>query len=152
MENDGKEELQFPADIRKTKQREEVYRILASAAGPVSAAEIYCQLLQEEKGNFAISTIYRALAVFEEKGYVVKTSLTGCEMSYYEWRRERHRHYAVCLKCHKLVPLKVCPFEHIKVSTSDENFTVTSHKLEIYGYCDRCKNEGNGSEDFSQTE
>jgi Fe2+/Zn2+ uptake regulation proteins len=137
VENDGKEELQFPADIRKTKQREEVYRILASAAGPVSAAEIYCQLLQEEKGNFAISTIYRALAVFEEKGYVVKTSLTGCEMSYYEWRRERHRHYAVCLKCHKRIPLKGCPFEAAHMDAC-EDFMVTGHKLELYGYCKGC--------------
>ena len=143
----------WPEGIKKTKQREDVCRILMSAERPLSAIEIYNRIAKEDsRANYAVSTVYRSLAVFEEKGFVSKSTLMGEDTAVYEWNHGKHKHYAICLKCHKLVPLKVCPFDHIKVSTSDENFTVTSHKLEIYGYCDRCKNEGNGSEDFSQTE
>ena len=139
MENKNDAKLQFPADIRRTKQREEVFRILAAASGPMSAVDIYNQLLQTEgNANYAISTVYRVLAAFEEKGYVVKSSLSGSDMSYYEWCQGQHRHYAVCLKCHKLIPLKKCPFENAQIDAA-EDFMITGHKLELYGYCKGCR-------------
>ena len=138
MGYDEKLQIQFPADIKKTKQREEIFRILVSAQEPMSAADIYHDLLQTMKNvNFAISTVYRALTIFEEKGYVAKSSLSGSDMSYYEWCLGQHRHYAVCLKCHKLIPLKNCPFEHAKIDAA-EDFVITGHKLELYGYCKSC--------------
>lgn len=128
--------------IKKTKQREDICRVLMQAERPLSAAEIYNRIVQENgRTNYAVSTIYRSLTIFEEKGFVIKSTLIGEDTAVYEWNCGKHKHYAICLKCHKLVPLKTCPFEHIKVDTSDEDFTVTSHKLEIYGYCNQCKNE-----------
>ena len=132
----------WPEGIKKTKQREDVFRVLIEAKEPLSAIEIYNRI-QQKSGqiNYAISTIYRSLAVFEEKGLVEKSTLMGEDTAVYEWHHGDHKHYAICLKCHKLVPLAKCPFEHVKLDTSDENFTVTSHKLEIYGYCKKCKEE-----------
>lgn len=128
--------------IKKTKQREDICKVLMQADGPLSAIEIYHRIVQENgQTNYAVSTIYRSLTIFEEKGLVIKSTLMGEDTAVYEWNRGKHKHYAICLKCHKLVPLKTCPFEHIKVDTSDEDFTVTSHKLEIYGYCNQCRNE-----------
>lgn len=128
--------------IKRTKQREDVCRVLMQAEKPLSAAEIYNRIVQENsQTNYAVSTVYRSLTVFEGKGFVIKSTLMGEDTAVYEWNCGKHKHYAICLKCHKLVPLKTCPFEHIKVDTSDEDFTVTSHKLEIYGYCNQCKNE-----------
>lgn len=136
------EELQFPADIKKTKQREEIFNLLSQAAEPVNAVDIYHRLIQNTgDSNYAISTVYRALAVFEEKGYVTKSTLTGQDMSYYEWSQGQHKHYAICLRCHKLIPLKSCPFEHKGIAPDEDGFTITGHKLELYGYCKRCKNK-----------
>lgn len=132
----------WPEGIKKTKQREDVFRVLVEAKEPLSAIEIYNRI-QQQNGqiNYAISTIYRSLTVFEEKGLVEKSTLMGEDTAVYEWQHGKHKHYAICLKCHKLVPLAKCPFEHVKLDTSDEDFTVTSHKLEIYGYCNKCKEE-----------
>lgn len=139
MNDNDKTELQFPVNIRKTKQREEIFRILVSALEPMSAVDIYHCLLQTAgSANLAMSTVYRALTTFEEKGYVAKSSLTGSDMSYYEWCQGQHRHYAVCLKCHKLIPWKGCPFEHAKINAA-EDFIITGHKLELYGYCRDCR-------------
>lgn len=133
------EKLQFPTNIKKTRQREEIFKILSEASEPVSAVDIYHQLLKSTGDmSYAISTVYRALAVFEEKGYVSKSTLTGQDMAYYEWCQGQHKHYAVCLKCHKLIPLKSCPFEHAKIDPEEKDFTITGHKLELYGYCRDC--------------
>ncbi|MDE7013714.1 MAG: transcriptional repressor [Kineothrix sp.] len=136
------EEIHFPKDIKKTKQRVDIFRILSAASRPMSAAEIYQCLIKKTDGtNFAISTVYRGLAAFEEKGYVTKSTLMGAETCCYEWNQGRHRHYAVCLKCHKLVPLEICPFEHEKIHGLGKDFTVTGHKLELYGFCRECDGE-----------
>ncbi len=78
----------FPEDIglKKTKQREEVFQILASAKEPMGAQEIYQCLLNHtgNKNAYAISTVYRILAAFEEKNLVSKSTLPGGENAVYE--------------------------------------------------------------------
>ena len=84
----------------------------------------------------------RSLAIFEEKNLVEKSVLLGSDTAVYELADGHHKHYAVCLSCHKLVPLKHCPFEHINhdhMESEEGDFVVTGHKLELYGYCKECK-------------
>ena len=91
-------DAKFPEDIKRTKQREKIFRILFCASKPMSAADIYqCILKSGVNTGFAISTVYRVLSVFEKKGYVTKSALMDEDMSYYEWNRGGHTHYAVCL-------------------------------------------------------
>ena len=132
--------LPFPKEIKRTKQREEIFNILIKETEPVSALEIYQSLVQNlGDSSYAISTVYRALSTFEEKGYVTKSTMMGSDMAYFEWNHGTHKHYAMCLKCHKLVPLKVCPVENKEIETNSDDFVVTGHKLELYGYCNQCK-------------
>lgn len=132
--------LAFPKEIKRTKQREEIFNILIKETEPVSALEIYQSLVQNlGECNYAISTVYRALSIFEEKGYVTKSIMMGSDMAYFEWNHGTHKHYAMCLKCHKLIPLKECPVENKVIETKSDDFVVTGHKLELYGYCHKCK-------------
>lgn len=136
----GKGNIEFPTDMKKTKQREIIFHILTKEPGPVSVAEIYDSLARTLGcGKLAVSTVYRAMSAFEARGYVTKSTLMGEDTAYYEWNKGIHRHYAVCLKCHKLIPLRGCPFEHARLEAGTEDFTVTGHKLELYGYCSGCK-------------
>ena len=137
-----KEKAEWPLELKRTKQREEIYRILENAEKPLSANEIYAQIDKTlcQKYQFAISTVYRILLAFEENHLVTKATLIGDETALYEMKRGGHKHYAICLKCHKLVPLEKCPFEKVQIQTKDSDFTITSHKIEIYGYCKTCQN------------
>lgn len=135
----------LPEGIKWTNQRKEVYKILSEAKKPLSANEIYHKILSEQGNdgsNFAVSTVYRSLGIFEEKQLVEKSVLPGGDVSVYELKEGKHRHYAVCLSCHKLVALKDCPFEHVKedaIKSEEGDFVITGHKLELYGYCRECK-------------
>lgn len=139
MREEQTDQRPWPENIKRTKQREAVYDILVNTDEPLSAAEIYRRLEQSKPdSNFAISTVYRALSVFEENGLVSKSMLMGDDTAVYAWDHGIHRHYAICLKCHKRVPLQSCPFEHAKMSTGNEEFQITGHKIELYGYCKQC--------------
>lgn len=139
-------DCQLPEGMKRTKQRVDVYTVLSEAEAPMTAIEIYENIARRDGGcSYAVSTIYRVLSAFEEKGFVEKSTLMGEDMAVYEWKNiGDHKHYAICLGCHKKVALKKCPFQRISQAwqqTGDE-FTVTGHKLELYGYCKECQNTG----------
>lgn len=134
--------LQFPQGLKWTKQRKSVYKVLWEAAEPLNAVQIYNLASQAAEGEeYALSTIYRILAAFEEKGLVEKTTWMGDGTVVYALNRGEHTHYAVCLDCRRRIPLQECPFTHIHLNREAGDFTVTGHKLELYGYCGDCKNK-----------
>lgn len=135
----------YPKGIKWTKQRKDVYDVLEGATEPLSAVQIYNQVEKDRnEGNYAVSTIYRILTTFEEQGMVNKTNWMSEGTYVYELNRGEHTHYAVCLNCHKRIPLHACPFEHMHRHSHEEEelqndgFTITGHKLELYGYCKTC--------------
>lgn len=146
--NDGKrqfaevnvDKLQYPSGIKWTRQRRSVYRVLWEAGEPLNAVQIYDLASHEQVGEgYALSTIYRILAAFEEKGLVEKTAWMEDGTVVYTLNRGEHTHYAVCLGCRKRIPLQKCPFAHVRLEGEAGDFTITGHKLELYGYCGECK-------------
>jgi len=132
----------YPAGIKWTRQRRDVYQVLLEATEPLSAAQIYRRLTEEAgQPGYAMSTIYRILAVFEERGLLQKSSWIGDDTLLYELDRGEHTHYALCLGCHKRVPLENCPFAHMHSHFPEipTDFEITGHKLELYGYCRECR-------------
>lgn len=133
-------EIEYPQGIKWTRQRKSVYRVLWETSEPLSAIQIYRLALSHMDGEeYAVSTIYRILAVFEEKGLVEKSTWMGDGTVVYNLNRGGHTHYAVCLECHRRIPLQGCPFAQMHLNSAAEDFTVTGHKLELYGYCKRCR-------------
>ena len=132
--------LQYPQGLKWTKQRKSVYRVLWEAAEPLSAVQIYNLVERQADGEeYAVSTIYRILAAFEERGLAEKTTWLGGGTVMYSLNRGEHTHYAVCLECRRRIPLQSCPFAHVHLEKEAGNFTITGHKLELYGYCEECR-------------
>lgn len=125
----------YPAGMKWTKQRKCIYDILQMAQEPLSVAQIY---RLSESGIDAVSTVYRILSAFEEKRMVIRQTRPEDNTAVYEWNRGDHTHYAVCLECRKRIALHDCPFAHLHLDAGTEDFTITGHKLELYGYCKDC--------------
>lgn len=137
-----KEQLIWSNGFRRTKQREEVCRILMEADMPLSAVQIYKKMrgYSQEEGH-ALSTVYRIMAAMEERSLVTKTFLIGGDVAYYQWNHGEHEHYAICLNCHRRIPISKCPFEQNLIRLDEDGFRITGHKIEIFGYCKTCSEE-----------
>jgi Fur family ferric uptake transcriptional regulator len=135
----------WPAGVKRTKQREAVLAVLESAGRPVSASDI-CS--QTEKNGEAVwlSTVYRILELLVKKGMVAKINVMNSDMALYEMNRLQHKHYAICVSCRKIISMNNCPLETFIPKLEDEEFHVTGHNLEIYGYCKDCGSEGRQGE------
>ncbi len=132
----------WPEGFKKTKQRIDIFKILHASETPLSAAEIYNQLLADtSKEQYAFSTIYRTLLAFEKAGIVTKSVLSTEDNAIYELSLGTHKHYAICLSCHKKFPIKACPMHIIseEVNQTLPDFRITGHQLEVYGYCRDCQ-------------
>ena len=86
-----------------------------------------------------MSTIYRILELFVSKGLVTKTSFMDSDMAIYALNRHQHKHYAVCLNCHKIIELENCPMDTFVPELDESDFHVVGHKVELYGYCKNCE-------------
>lgn len=133
----------YPTGLKWTRQRKAVYGVLQQATEPLTAVKIYNLTERNMPGEeYALSTIYRILAAFEERGIIEKTVSMEDGSAAYALNRGGHTHYAVCLECHRRIPLQNCPFSHIHLEKETGDFTITNHKLELYGYCKDCKEAG----------
>ena len=104
----------------------------------MSAEDIHIKVkIKHPKTNF--STIYRNLEMLEKSGLIHKTNTTE-NMSLYEIScNEDHHHHIICKECGKTEVINLCPINELSHKLNNKNFTLTDHKFELYGYCDKCK-------------
>jgi len=135
----SEEQLRLPEGVKRTKQRESVIAVLQNAEKPLSAMEI-CAAIGKLEGDSSVwlSTVYRVLELFVKKDFVIKTSLMNSDMALYELNRLQHKHYAVCVNCHKIIALDSCPMENVIPHLEGGAFQVMGHKLEVFGLCKKC--------------
>lgn len=123
--------------IKKTKQRAILMGILEETERPLPAAQIHSLYLKKDAKAW-ISTTYRTLELFTEKGIVNKLMFLDQDQAQFELNRHEHKHYAFCRGCKKIMNLDSCPLENIAMNTKKGNFYITGHRLEVYGYCEDC--------------
>lgn len=130
--------IKWPKDLKRTKSREIVLSVLQDSHSPLSAIEIFSEL--EKKGeSIWLSTVYRVLDAFVEKGLVAKTAVLNNEITLYDLNHSGHKHYAVCVGCHKIISMLNCPMDDFKPKFKNDDLAVLGHKVEVYGYCNKCR-------------
>lgn len=124
--------------LKKTRHRILVLNALEKCEYPVSAEVIFSMLKKED---INLSTIYRTLHSFEEKG-LVKKEINQDKENVFSLIQEHDNHVLVCIKCHKKTPLPKCPYHEINEQIEEETgYEILDHNTEIYGLCPECKNK-----------
>ena len=88
-----------------------------------------------------LSTLHRTLNSFTEVG-LVKKEINKDKENIFMLVHDEHEdhHVLVCVKCHKVVPLKGCPYHEANEEIENETgFEIEDHNTEIYGVCPDCK-------------
>lgn len=125
--------------VKNTPSRNLIYGILSETGLPMTAEQIFIKLKETEK-SVNLSTVYRTLELFVEKGLVLRAIMTENNKAMFEVNHHDHKHYLVCLNCREMIPVEGCPLdEYEKVLNNKIGFDVTGHKFEIYGYCKNCQ-------------
>jgi Fur family ferric uptake transcriptional regulator len=134
--------------LKYTKHRASIMKVLTESDQPIAAEQVFL-MLQGKGDNANLSTVYRTLESLAEKGLVIKNSIGSDTKALYEINRMEHKHHLICMGCKKMLLVDGCPFdEYEKMLQSKMGFDVTGHKLEIYGYCEKCRRSDHTNADI----
>jgi Fur family ferric uptake transcriptional regulator len=122
--------------LRVTKSRLAVLEILLVESAPLSIEDLSKKL----GGSTNITTLYRMLDIFTDNDIVHRTSFRDGR-AYFEFQHDHH-HHITCTSCGVREDVDACvPQSTLKNVAKSQKFdVVTSHMLEFFGVCKKCKN------------
>lgn len=124
-------------EIKVTKGRVAILEVLCKSYSGLTA-EFILEKCKENGVDINLSTVYRGVELFEEKGIVQKFPLMDGTFAY-GLIREEHKHLLQCTVCHKEVEVP-CPMKQIEAQVLNQTgFTLTEHNLSMVGVCQECK-------------
>lgn len=129
-----------PAPTRQTRQREIVFRIVASTSSHPTADWIYAKA-RKRLPTVSLGTVYRNLQVLEREGRVRAIDSWG-KPTRYDADVSEHYHF-VCLGCGSISDLPKPEGGDSRVAplVASPGYVVMGHSLEFRGYCPKCGNK-----------
>ncbi|MFZ2414108.1 MAG: Fur family transcriptional regulator [Candidatus Cryosericum sp.] len=125
--------------FRMTRDRRTILQVLGEESTPLTAEGIL-ERVNATMPGMALSTVYRTLDELVSRGSVQRTLLSNDGHAFFELMGSVHRHYMVCLACHRMLPIRECPVDDSVDGVAEElGFEVTDHSLVLYGYCRQCR-------------
>jgi len=116
--------------------------LLQSTGRHPTAEWIYDQL----KGEFpslSMGTVYRNLSVLIEQGLIKKIDF-GSTFDRFDANTGPHYHF-VCERCGSIIDLELPIDEGLNEQVNRATpFTARRHRIEFFGFCDRCQSKGEG--------
>lgn len=123
--------------LKVTRGRVAILNVLLNADKSMSAESILDEC-KEAGVDINLSTVYRGVELFEEKGILDKFTLND-GVFVYRIKGEDHKHLLQCSVCHKEVEVP-CPLKMMEeVVQSETGFTMLEHNLIMKGVCKDCK-------------
>ncbi|MCC6951716.1 MAG: transcriptional repressor [Phycisphaerales bacterium] len=122
------------AGERRTRQRENILRVIADAGAPVAPREILTRVQSRLKG-LGLATVYRTLKLLAESGVVRLVEIPG-DPPRYELADKEHHHHFSCRLCACVYEVPGCCGhfeEHLPAG-----FRLESHEVILFGICQTC--------------
>jgi Fur family ferric uptake transcriptional regulator len=124
--------------LKNTKSRNFIYNFLKQSDVPVTAEQIFLNMNDLDSAA-NLSTVYRILEIFVDKGIALKSTIIDSDKSMFELNRMEHKHRIVCIGCKRMFTMDGCPFEEYEENIRNKlGFCITGHKFEVFGYCKDC--------------
>jgi len=125
--------------LRLTEQRRLIASTFFDAEGHLSTEDIYRRVSMIHPG-IGPATVYRTLRLLKEAGLAWGMSFGDGFARYEPPSRKGHHDHIVCRACGRIVEFENSRIEELQRQVARKHgFTVTDHKLELYGICGNCQ-------------
>ena len=123
---------------RYTEQRGAVYRFLSGTTTHPNADEVFQEVRGQVPG-ISLATVYKSLETLVNCGLASKLTY-GDGSARYDGRTDPH-HHARCIGCGSVTdaPGELSPWELAALSEGLDGFDPVGYRLELTGYCHRCR-------------
>ena len=125
-------------NLRSSKPREEVLKIIASSSKPATAYEILDALGKVIKSPKP-PTVYRALEALSEHGFVHRIESLNAYIACHENHRHNGSQFLICDECGTVEEIHLCSVpESLQNQASANNFVTSHWNVELHGRCKKC--------------
>jgi Fur family ferric uptake transcriptional regulator len=125
--------------LRNTKQREEILDAFLSSGGHITVDELFDRVKKKDS-SIGYATVHRNLNLLLEAGLAEEIKIGKGKTRYEQMHMREHHDHLICLKCGRFIEVVDENIEKLQNKLAEENdFKPVRHKLEIYGYCKKCR-------------
>ncbi len=125
-----------------TTQRQAILNVIVENQDKhLSPEEIY-DIVKLKHPDIGIATVYRTLQLLEKFNIVYRVNFDDgynrYELNYDS--ESHHHHHLICLKCGKVIEVKLDLLETLENEIEKENgFKIMDHNVKFFGYCSECR-------------
>ena len=128
--------------LKLTRQRELILEAFLNAEKHLGVEELL-GLVRTRQSVIGHATVYRTMKLFVSAGIATERRFTdGSSATLYEPEHpgdDHHHDHLICTDCGKIVEFENEAIEHLQEQVATAyGFSLTSHKMELYGICSDC--------------
>ena len=131
----------FMADkgLKSTRQRSLIIDLFFDLDGHHSVEQIWSKVrLQDPK--VSVATVYRTMKLLAESGLADAHAFGDGQTRYEPAIGKEHHDHLICTGCGTIIEFENDRIEVLQDAVAKKHgFTVTSHKMELYGLCRNCQ-------------
>ena len=125
--------------LKATRQRDVIVDTFFESQGHLSVDELLEAVLRRDP-NIGAATVYRTMKILTECGLASARHFDDGQTRYEPALDRAHHDHLICTGCHAIVEFENERIEELQESVARHHgFTVTRHKLELYGLCKSCQ-------------
>jgi len=125
--------------LRNTPERETIIKEIFAAHDHFDVDELYLRLKNKKK-KISKPSIYRLMPYLLESGLIQEAYFEDGHFHYEHIYGHEHHCHLRCLKCGKIIEFQEKFLRKLEGKLAEKHdFLVKGHKLEVFGYCPKCK-------------
>jgi len=126
--------------LKQSEQRRDILFAFLETERHLTADELH-GLVKKKNPSIGAATVYRTLKLLRECGLCSEFKLNDGTTRYEHLYGHEHHDHLVCTSCGALIEVVDPEIEKLQEKLAAQHgFSISTHKLEIYGICGKCKN------------
>ena len=124
--------------LKSTVQRDDIIDAFFKTNTHISLEELLKKVRRKNQ-KIGYATVYRTMKLLTECGIALERQFGDGQTRYEHIPDDSHHDHCICVRCGKIMEFENQKIEHLQKDIADKlDFTVTNHKLELYGFCSKC--------------
>jgi len=125
--------------FKSTKQRDIIATEFLNTANHITVEELYKKIGRRHK-YIGYTTIYRTLKLLVRLGLATERVFADNLTRYEPISADNHHDHLICIRCGLITEFENPKMERLQEKIASElGFCTVIHKMELYGYCSKCK-------------
>ena len=130
------------AGLKTTRQRRHIVQAFFDAGRHLTAEQLY-QQLQDQDPGIGLVTVYRTLKLLREAGMATGRKFGDAYTRFDPTPVDRPHDHLICIRCGRIQEFEDPSLYTLRARAARrQGFTVTEHRLDVYGLCRDCARLG----------